>query len=213
MALVVVPVQELKRRSVQRSDGETTMAPTLIALRDDRVVCSITSLRSVATLACAPTLAVGLDPQLLVFAAQVDLPGQGEGIAYTTMSRGLEAALAVQRYEVHEGAVRFAAPVRGQSHDRSIMQHLANSMSLAPLDADKVARKGDVRDEDALAAGARPTFLPAEEGRLAVDAGTVKGAMSKVAGVGGTVLYLAASPAHAARLLAHGMPHEALIGR
>lgn len=219
MALVVPAVQDLKRRSQRRRDGETRMNPTLVALRDDRVLCVVSTPRLEVTLACAPTLAIGLDPQLLVLAAQVRLPGReatgelpaqraGEAIAYTTMNRQREGALAVQRYQVDdEGEVRFGPPEKGQPHDRQLLEHLAAAMGHAPLDPARVAPK----ETEQAPRAAEAAFLPAEQGRLAIDAGTARSVQQKVSGAGGTVLYLAASGAHATRLLAHGMPQEVLL--
>lgn len=221
MKLTVTPVQELKRHAQRRPDGETTMFPTLIALRDDRVICSVTAPRMEPLLACAPTLAIGLDPQMLVIAAQVQVAASDddsdeaaaqEGIAYTTMTREREAAFALQRYIAQGTEVRFAAPTPGSPQDRSLMEHLAAAMTQAPLDPARVARTEDVPDEQAVAAGALPTFLESADGRLALDAGTVGAARSKVEGVHGTVLYIAASPAQATRLLGYGMPQDALLG-
>ncbi|WP_153396932.1 hypothetical protein [Ornithinicoccus halotolerans] len=219
MALVVPAVQDLKRRSQRRRDGETRMNPTLVALRDDRVLCVVSTPRLEVSLACAPTLAIGLQPQLLVLAAQVRLPGReatqerpaqpaGEAIAYTTMNSRREGALAVQPYQVDdEGEVRFGRPEKGQPHDRQLLEQLAAAMGHMPLDPARVAPKQSEQTPRA----AEAAFLPAEQGRLVIDAGTARSVHQKVAGAGGTVLYLAASGAHATRLLAHGMPQELLL--
>lgn len=197
------------------------MNPTLIALREDRVLCVVSTPRLEATLGCAPTMVIGLDPQLLVLAAQVRLPEReadrglpaqraGEAIAYTTMDRQREGALAVQRYQVDDqGEVRFQAPEKGEPHERRVLEQLAAAMGQAPLDPRRVAPK---ETEDAPRA-AEAAFLPAEQGRLAIDAGTARSVHRKVAGAGGTVLYLTGSGEHATRLLGHGMPQELLLSQ
>lgn len=219
MKQIVPAVQDLKRRSMTQRGGETTMPPSLIALRDDRVLTVVTAPRLVAVVDCAHTLAIGLAPQMLVIAAQVNLPGreqsedlpaqtEGEGIAYTTFNRDKEASLAVQRYLVRAGEVSFGPPERGRPDDRTLMDELAKAMSHAPLDPTKVARKDDVPTEP----GSTPPFLPEAEGRLAVDAGTVRTAYDKVKGIGGTALFIAADGTQATRMLAAGLPQECLLG-
>ncbi len=219
MKQIVPAVQDLKRRSMTQRGGETTMPASLIALRDDRVLTVVTAPRLVAVIDCAQTLAIGLAPQMLVIAAQVNLPERaesdglpaqtaGEGIAYTTFNREKEASLAVQRYQVRAGEVSFGPPERGRPDDRTLMDELAKAMSQAPLDPTKVARKEDIPTE----AGVTPTFLPEAEGRLAVDAGTVRTAYDKVKGIGGTALFIAADGTQATRMLAAGLPQECLLG-
>jgi hypothetical protein len=234
MSLVVQPVQDLKRRSQLRADGETTMPFTLVALREDRVLCVVSGPRMAAILACADTLAIGLAPQMLVAAGQVTLPERPEssdvpaqaaglGIAYTSMSRELEAALAVQRFEVvGDREVRFGPPAKGAPDDKAIMDHLAVAMAKAPLDPARVARKdeagtaGQAADpettpDQTTEPADPPNFLPVGQGRLAIDAGTATTAHRKVAGIGGTVLMVASSPEHATRLLAYGLPEKLLL--
>ncbi|WP_154402182.1 hypothetical protein [Ornithinimicrobium cavernae] len=218
MKRIVPAVQDLKRRSLDQPGGETTMPPSLIALRDDRVLAVVTAPRLAAVLSCAQTLAIGLAPQMLVVAAQVTLPArgatddvpaqaEGEGIAYTTFNRDRQASLAVQRYLVRGGEVSFGPPERGRPDDRTLMDELARAMSQESLDPARVARK-----EVPVGAGDRPTFIPEPEGRRALDAGTVKTAYDKVRGIGGTALFLAADGTHATRMLAAGLPQECLLG-
>jgi hypothetical protein len=220
MKQVVPSVQELKRRSLHQPGGETTLSPVLAALRDERVIAMVQAPRLAAVASCAQTLAIGLAPQVLVLAAQVnlperaesdDLPAQepGEGIAYTLFTSDKEASLAVQRYVVRDGQVSFAVPERGRPDDRTVMDELARAMSHAPLDPAKVARKEDGVDADG--AQGTPTFIPVEDGRIAIDAGTVKAAYGKVRGIGGTALFLAADGAQATKLLAAGLPQECLL--
>ncbi|NLG21340.1 MAG: hypothetical protein GX555_07925 [Actinomycetales bacterium] len=230
MKQIVPAVQDLKRRSLHQPDGETTMPATLIALRDDRVLAVVTAPRMVAVLTFAPTLAIGLDPQMLVVAAQAnlpkreesaDLPAQvaGEAIAYTTFTREKEASLAVQRYEVRDGQVLFAAPERGRPDDRTIMDQLARAMAHEPLDPGRVARKdpdapGATAPSDEATDSAPPveqSFIPEAEGRMAIDAGTVKAIHDKLRGIGGRALFLAADGVHATKMLAAGLPQECLL--
>lgn len=216
MALVVPAVQDYKVRAQRRTDGETTLPPTVIALREDRVLCVATTPRLEASLACAPTMAVGLAPQFLICAAQGDLGNGTTAIVYTLMSAQREAATAVQPFRVEgEGAqaqVRFGTPQKGTPTDRGVMDVLAAALTLEPMDASRVARTQDVPDEAAIAAGERPPYLPLEQGRLAIDAGTVRGLQDKVGAAGGTVLYLAGSPQEATRVVGYGMPQQALLG-
>jgi len=221
MKQIVPAVQQLKRRSLSQPGGETTMSPALIALRDDRVIAVVQAPRLAAVTSCAHTLAIGLAPQMLVLAAQVNLPGrdasddlpaqeQGEAIAYTLFSSDKEASLAVQRYRVRDGQVSFGPPERGRPDDRTLMDELARAMAQAPLDPAKVARKEDQPIETDVQPSA-PTFIPQGEGRIAIDAGTVKAAYGTVRGIGGTALFLAADGAHATKMLAAGLPQECLL--
>lgn len=218
MKQIVPAVQDLKRRSMHQSGGETTMPASLIALREDRVLAVVTAPRLAALLSFAPTLAIGLAPQMLVIAAQADLPERpegtdlpaqvgGEAIAYTTFSRDKKASLAVQRYEVRDGQVIFAAPERGRPDDRSLMDELAKAMSHEPLDPGRVART-----EDAEKSATEQTFIPEAEGRMAIDAGTVRAVHQKVQGIGGTALFIAADGVQATKMLAAGLPQECLLG-
>lgn len=218
LSLVVPAVQDFKRRSMTRSDGEQTLFPTLVALRDDLVLCVVTAPRPAITLSCAPTVAVGLAPQSLVFAAQVNLPAQeatedhegqqaGSGLAYTTMSRDRQAAMAVQRYAPGpDGELLFGRPAKAEPQDRSVMDALAGAMSHQPLDPATVV------DKQASGARGDKVYLPAERGRHVLDSSTATALLGKVKGVAGSVLFLAGSPAHATNLLGHGMPQELLLG-
>lgn len=222
MKQIVPPIQTLKQRALHQSGGETTMSPSLIALRGDRVIATVTAPRMEAVLSCAQTFAIGLAPQMLVIAAQVDLPAraasdgadaqeQGEGIAYTLFTSDKEASLAVQRYAVRDGQAVFSAPERGRPDDRTLMDELARAMSQEPLDPAKVARKDEAASAAAAGEGLNPSFIPVAEGRIAIDAGTVKAAYGKVKGIGGTALYIAADGAEATRMLAAGLPQECLL--
>ncbi len=218
MALIVPPVNDLKRRALARPDGETTLFATLVALREDRVLAAVTTARMEATLASAHTVAIGLAPQMMAVAAQVRLPDGGGAIAYTTMTREHKAALAVQRYAVEDGEITFGIPERAEVEDRSIMDELARAMQHTPLDAGRVATR-DAANHAAQAVsgedqtGPEPDFIDADEGRMAVDAGTCASVQRSIAGIGGHVIYVAQSPEHATALLAHGMPHDVLLSR
>ncbi|MGB5951111.1 MAG: hypothetical protein WBG57_01205, partial [Ornithinimicrobium sp.] len=131
MALIVPPVNDLKRRALGRGDGEGTMFSTLVALRDERVIAAVITPRMEATLASAHTVAIGLAPQMLAVAAQVRLPTGGGAIAYTTMTRDHTAAFSLQQYEVAGGEITFDIPERGEVEDRSIMDELARAMAHA----------------------------------------------------------------------------------
>lgn len=226
MKQIVPPIQTLKQSSLVQPGGETTMSPSLIALRGDRVIATVTAPRLQAVTSCAQTFAIGLAPQMLVIAAQVNLPAreatdespaqaEGEGIAYTLFTADKEASLAVQRYAVRAGQVIFGPPERGRPDDRTLMDELARAMAQEPLDPAKVARKDEAATDSATAAatgqGSAPNFIPVAEGRIAIDAGTVKAAYGKVQGIGGTALYVAADGAEATRMLAAGLPKECLL--
>ncbi len=213
MALIVPPVNQLKRRAMTRPDGEHTMFPTLVAVREDRVLAVVSTPRIAVTLACAHTLAVGLAPQVLVLAAQVTLPDGREAIAYTSMDREHTAGFAVQPYAVHAGEVSFATPERGRVEDRRLMDELARAMAHTPMDDTRVARKPDPRPDGPRPEGvqAMPTLIDQAEGRMALDAGTCATVQRTVAGIGGTTVFLARDGEHATRLLAHGMPDTVLL--
>ncbi|MGB3762382.1 MAG: hypothetical protein WA966_04105 [Ornithinimicrobium sp.] len=217
MALIVPPVNDLKRRALSRADGETTMFPTLVVLRGDRVLAAVTTPRAEATLGCAHTVAVGLAPQMLAFAAQVTLPDGAEALAYTTMTSEHRAALAVQRYAVTppaaEGStaqITFDIPERGDPSDRTLMDELAKAMTHAPLDPTKVSSSGSVPADES-ADAPEPQFISRERGRMVLDSGTCASLERSVSGIAGTVLYVASSDEHAQELKAHGMPPGVLV--
>lgn len=205
MALIVPPVNEFKRQSLRRSDGETTMFPTLVVLRGDRVIVAVITAKVAATLAVAHTVAVGLAPQMVALAAQVTLPDGSEAIAYTSMTSDHQAALAVQPYEVSDDGIAFGIPERGDPEDRTIMDELAKAMNHAPIDASSVSAKGSEPDAEA-------EVISAERGRLVLDASTCASLHSSVKGISGTVLYIPESPEHAQDLIEHGMATDRLIG-
>lgn len=207
MALIVPPVDDLKRSALKRSDGEHTMFPTLVALRDDRVLAVVMTPRLAITLSAAHTIAVGLAADCLAVAAQADLPDGSQALTFTTMSRDKQAGFAVQGYAVKDEQIHFEAPEKGKPQDHSVMDELARAMSHDTLDPTRVGMKNDdgtsTKDSQ---------FISADEGRLAIDAGTAASVHRTVNGIGGTTLLLAVDSAHATRLLAHGLPKEVLLG-
>lgn len=205
MALIVPPVNEFKRQSLRRADGETSMFPTLVVLRDDRVVATIITAKVAATVACAHTVAVGLAPHMLALAAQVTLPDGSKGIAYTSMTSEHQAALAVQPYVLTDDGITFGIPERGDPEDHTIMDELAKAMNHAPIDASSVSAKSSEPD-------AETEIITPERGRLVLDASTCTSLHNSVKGIAGTVLFVAKSPEHAQALVDHGMPTDLLIG-
>jgi len=213
MALIVPPVTDLKRRSLVREDGETTLFPTLVVLREERVVAAVSTPRLEATLACAHTVAVGMAPQMLAVAAQVGLPDDSDAIAYTTMTEEHRAALAVQPYTVSGQEISFGVPERGDPDDHSIMEQLAAALNLAPLDASSVraGRAHPSKDDEGGHEGVAGEHLSTERGRLVIDASTCASLHRSVAEIGGTVLFVPASDEHARALLDHGMPPQVML--
>ncbi len=208
MALVVPPVTDLLRRTRSRggTNGDEPMFPTIVAVRNDRVVAAVTSPRLQATLTCAQTMAVGLDPTALVVAAQADRDG-APVLAYSVMTRDRRAKLVVQGVRFgQDGSVAFAEPVDGgDPQDATIMRVLAEAMQQRPVDVTHVARKdrGGTFGED--------LFLPAEQGRVVVDAGTMKTLHERVVGISGQAVYVARSPEAAQLALEAGLPRPALV--
>ncbi len=205
MALIVPPVNEFKRQSLQRADTEGILAPTLVVLRDDRVIAAIITPKAAATLACAHTVAVGLAPQMLALAAQVTLPDGSKGIAYTSMTSDHQAALAVQPYAVGDEGITFGIPERGDPEDHTIMDELAKAMNHAPIDASSVSAKSSVP-------GAEAQTLTPDRGRHVLDASTCASLHNSVKNIAGTVLFVPESAGHAGALIEHGMPRDLLIG-
>lgn len=209
MALVVPPTVELLRRA-RAAEGEhphepEPMFPTLIAVRHQRVVASVSTPRMSITLNCALPMAVGLDPQALVVAAQAQVEGR-PALAYSVMTRDRKAKFVLQMVAEQDGELVVGRPVDGQEPaDPHILQTLAEAMGQQPLDATRVARKGlgGTFGED--------TFLPPEQGRVVVDAGAVKTLHERVKGVAGTALYIARSPEAGRLALQAGLPRTSLL--
>lgn len=208
MALVVPPVTELLRRSWAAQAGTAErqpMFPTLVAVRNDRVVATLGSPRRVATLTGATTMAVGLDPQALVLAAEGVVEGRPV-LTYAVMTRERQAKLVLQPLAEEGDEVRFGTPVDGgEPEDPTVLKVLAEAMAQRPIDPTKVARR------DRSGTFGEDPFLPAEQGRVVVDAGTMSTLQERVQGIGGRALYLARSPEAGQLALEAGLPRTSLL--
>jgi hypothetical protein len=210
MALVVPPVTDLLRRTRARggTHGEQPMFPTIIAVRNGRVVAGVSTPRTAATLSAARTLAVGVDAAALVLAAQAEVDGHS-ALVYTVMTRDLLAKQVLQRVELGpEGRVAVGTPQEGgEPQDDTLMRTLAEAMGHRPVDVTRVARRdgGGTFGED--------LYLPPEQGRVVVDAGTVRTLNERVRGIAGEVFYVPRSPEAARLALEAGMPRQALVDR
>lgn len=208
MALVVPPVTELLRRSREVPEGREPqpMFPTLIAVRNDRVVATVGSPRLAVTLTGATTMAVGLDPQALVLAAEATDDGT-PALTYAVMTRDRQAKWVLQAFQVEDGKVASVATPTdgGEPANPAILQALAEAMAQRPIDVTTVGRT-----ELSGTFGNQP-FLPPEQGRVVVDAGTVKTLQERVQGVAGQALYLARSPEAGRLALEAGLPRACLI--
>jgi phage terminase large subunit-like protein len=208
MALVVPPVTDLLRRS--RAGGGTDavqpMFPTIIALRNDRVVAAVSTPRMAATLSCAQTLAVGVGAEVLVLAAEALVNGS-PALTCSVMTRDRRGKLVLQKVEGEGDQVSLSTPVDGgEPQDPTILRALAEAMSQQPVAVDQVARR------DTGGTFGEETFLPAEQGRVVVDAGTVTVLQERVQQIGGQALYLPRSPDAARLALESGMPRRCLLG-
>ncbi|WP_122263453.1 hypothetical protein [Ornithinimicrobium cerasi] len=208
MALVVPPVTDLLRRSRTRggTDAVQPMFPTIIALRNDRVVAAVSTPRMEATLSCASTLSVGVGASVLVVAAEAVVNGS-PAVAYTVMTRDRRGKLVLQKVEGEGEELRLSRPVDGgEPADPSILRVLADAVGQKPLSVSSVARK------DTGGTFGEETFLPPEQGRVVVDAGTVRTLQQRVEQIGGRALYVARSPEAARLALEAGMPRRCLLG-
>ncbi len=208
MALVVPPVTDLLRRTRARggTHGEQPMFPTIIAVRNRRVLAVVSTPRLAATLSCAQTLAVGLGADALVVAAQAELDG-APALTYSVMTRERSAKHVVQRLRLEEGRTLVAEPVDGgDPQDATILRTLAEAVQQRPVDVTQVARKdrGGTFGQD--------LFLPAEQGRVVVDAGTLRTLHERVRGIAGQALYVARSPEAGRLALEAGLPRPCLVG-
>lgn len=205
MALVVPPVTELLRRSREVEEAERQpMFPTLVAVRDGRVVATLGSPRVGTTLTGATTMAVGLDPLALVLAAEAQVEGR-PALTYAVMTRERQAKAAVQWVEEGERRLGLSVPQDAGELDPTALRVLADAMAQQPLDPTKVARK----DQGGIF-GER-TFLPSEQGRVVLDAGTVKTLQERVQGIAGRALYLARSREAGRLALEAGLPRACLL--
>lgn len=209
MALVVPPTVELLRRA-QRIEGDhpqepEPMFPTLIAVRNGRVVASVSTPRMSVTLNCALPMAAGLAPEALVVAAQAQVEGR-PALAYSVMTRERQAKLVLQPVAERGGELVVGRPTDGgEPADPHILQTLAEAMGQRPVDVTTVSRKdlGGTFGED--------TFLPPEQGRVVLDAGTIRTLEQRVKGVLGRALYVARSPEAGRLALEAGLPRTSLL--
>lgn len=208
MALVVPPVTELLRRSREVPEGTPAqpMFPTLVAVRNDRVVATLSSPRLPITLTAATTMSVGLDPDALVLAAQATVEGT-PALTYAVMTRERQAKWVLQAYQEQDGRISAVSTPTdgGEPADPAILQALAEAMAQRPIDVTKVART------DRSGTFGEEPFLPAEKGRVVVDAGTVKTLQERVQGVAGRALYIARSPEAGRLALEAGLPRTSLL--
>ncbi|MGO0576616.1 hypothetical protein [Ornithinimicrobium panacihumi] len=207
MALVVPPVTDLLRRSRRPGGtGQTQpMFPTIIAVRNERVVATVSTPRMEATLHCAQPLAVGVDPYALVLAAEAVVEGS-PALAYTIITRERKAKLALQEITGEGEEVRFSTPIDGgEPSDPAILTWLSEAISQEPMAVDKVSRK------DRKGTFGQDPFMPAEQGRVVVDAGTLKMLQERIAPIGGRALYIARSPEAGRLALEAGLPRASLL--
>lgn len=207
MALVVPPVTDLLRRSRAREGaaGEQPMFPTVVAVRNGRVVAAVSTPRMAATLSCASTLSVGVGADALVLAAQAEVDG-APALTYSVMTRDRRAKFAVQRLQLDEGRTLVAEPVDGgDPQDATVLRVLAEAMAQEPMSVDRVARKdrGGTFGED--------LFLPPEKGRVVVDAGTVRTLQKRVQEIAGLALYVPRSPEAGRLAIEAGLPRTCLV--
>lgn len=208
MALIVPPVTDLLRRA-QSGDGTLQpqpMFPTIIAIRNDRVVAAVSSPRMAATLSCAQTLAVGLDTEALVLAAEAGISGS-RALAYSVMTRERQAKFVLQQVHGEGADLQFSEPIDGgEPPDATIFTALAQAVAQPPMDVTTVLRK------DKSGTFGDRAFLTPEHGRVVVDAGTIKTLQERVDQIGGQALYVARSPEAAQLALEAGLPRRCLLG-
>lgn len=208
MALVVPPVTELLRRTPHDEDGaRRPMTPALLAVRNDRVIASVTTPRALLTLECASAFGIGLAAEALVLAREAELDG-ATALTYTVMTRERSGRWVVQPVVPDpdvEGGLRFATPQDGgEPPHPEHLQALAAALSQRPMDVTRVSRQ----DRDGTFGEA--TFLDPRIGRVVVDAGTVRSLHQKITGLGGQVWYVPASPDAARTALEAGLPKACL---
>lgn len=180
------------------------MFPTLVAVRNERVVATLSSPRVGTTLTGATTMAVGLAPQALVLAAEGRVDGR-PAVTYAVMTRDLQASSALQDVLEQEGQVTFGVPQPAGELDDTALRVLADALSQQPIDISRVAR------QDRGGTFGEQTFLPPERGRVVVDAGTVKTLQERVQGIAGRALYLARSAEAGQLALEAGLPRACLL--
>lgn len=207
MDLVLPPATDLLRRTRARAGthGQQPMFPTIIAVRNERVVAAVLTPRMAATLSCAQTLAVGLDAEALVVVAQVELQGK-PALTYSVMTRERQAKFFVQPVAFRDGEVAVERPLdAGEPQDATLLKVLAEALGQRPVDVTRVARN------DRAGTFGEETFLPPERGRVVVDAGTMKTLHERVVGIGGQALYLPRSSEAASLAHEAGLPRRAMV--
>lgn len=181
------------------------MFPTLVAVRNERVVATVSSPRVGTTLTGATTMAVGLDPQALVLAAEARVQGRTV-LTYAVMTRDRQAKFVLQDVLEEGGQVGFGTPVDGgEPQDARSLAVLADAMAQRPVDVTTVARR------DRSGTFGEDLFLPAEQGRVVVDAGTIKTLQERVQGIAGQALYVARSHDAGRLALEAGLPRACLL--
>lgn len=208
MSLVALPVTDLLRRSRTGGAAAQPMFSTIIAVRNERVVASVSTPRIQATLETATPLAVGLDPSALVVAAEALLNDTQVALTYAVMTRERQAKWVLQEVTETADEVRFSVPVDGgepTGQGAAALRVLAEAMQQRPMDVRTVARK------DRGGTFGEQTFLPPEKGRVVIDAGTMTNLSRMVGGIGGQALYVARSPEAATLALEAGLPRASLL--
>lgn len=187
------------------------MFPTIIAVRGDRVVAVVSTPRVQATLAAAPTMAVGLAPTALVVATEAVLGEVDQALTYAVMTRERQAKWVLQEITTSdEGEVRFSVPVDGgepTGQGAATLRLLAEALQQRPVDPSSVART------DRSGTFGEDPFLPAEQGRVVIDAGTMSTLHGRVEQIAGRALYLPRSPEAGRLALQAGLPRVCLLER
>lgn len=182
------------------------MFPTIIAIRNERVVAAVSTPRMLATLSCAERMAIGLSPVALVVAAQGKVEGY-DAIAYHVMTTQRQGVTALQQVQVKDGELFFGTPFKPEHQgEEEMMQTLAQALAQEPLAVDKVSRRdpGGTFGQD--------LYLPPEQGRVVIDAGTMRTLHERVRGIAGQALYIARSPEAGRLALDAGLPRPCLLG-
>ncbi len=185
------------------------MFPTIVALRNERLVATASTPRIEATMSCATALAVGLDPQALVVAAEALLDGEQPALTYAVMTRDRQARWVLQEVTETADEVRFSVPVDGgepTGQGAGTLRLLAEAMGQRPMDPTQVART------DRSGTFGEEPFMPPEQGRVVLDAGTISTLQERIAQIGGQALYLARSPEAGKLALSAGLPRACLLG-
>lgn len=180
------------------------MFPTIIAVRNERVVATVSTPRVPATLHCAQPLAIGVDPTALVMAVEARIE-DSPALTYTVVTRERSAKYVLQEITGEGEDVRFSVPVDGGRGEPAILDALAEAMAQQPLPVDRVNRK------DHGGTFGEAHFMPPEQGRVVVDAGTVRMLQSQIDQIGGRALYLARSQEAGKLALEAGLPRASLI--